>query len=122
VAEVEAVVQPDSIADDIWRESVALVSIHGQIIRSGRLTCQYRHGIPLSGPMNNWPGIWLGDPRSIADHPEMLARLLSDPEFSVILEARVGFTMHATGEYQTAQAALGEILAEIDASLADQTP
>ena len=34
-------IQPDSIADDIWRESVALVSIHGLIIRSDRLTCQY---------------------------------------------------------------------------------
>ena len=41
MAEVEAVVQPDSIADDIWRESVALLSIHGLIIRSDRLTCQY---------------------------------------------------------------------------------
>jgi hypothetical protein len=32
------------IADDIWRESVTLVSIHCLIIRSDRLTCQYpRH-------------------------------------------------------------------------------
>jgi hypothetical protein len=32
MAEIESIVEPDSIADDIWREAVALVSIHRLIL------------------------------------------------------------------------------------------
>ena len=32
MAEVESVVGPDCVADDIWRESVALISIHASIL------------------------------------------------------------------------------------------
>jgi hypothetical protein len=32
VAEIESVIEPDSIRNDIWRESMALVSIHGPIL------------------------------------------------------------------------------------------
>jgi hypothetical protein len=42
VAEVEAIVQPDCIANDIGRESVAFVGIHPEIIHFRELSCQYR--------------------------------------------------------------------------------
>ena len=32
MAEIESMVEPDSVADDIWRESVALINIHGPIL------------------------------------------------------------------------------------------
>ena len=32
MAQVEAIVEPDGVGDDIWRESVALVGIHGPIL------------------------------------------------------------------------------------------
>jgi len=32
VAEVESVVEPDGVANDIWRESVPLISIHTPIL------------------------------------------------------------------------------------------
>ena len=32
VAEIESVVEPDSIADNIWREAMAFISIHRRII------------------------------------------------------------------------------------------
>ena len=32
MAQVEAVVDPDSIGNDIWRETMALISIHGAIL------------------------------------------------------------------------------------------
>ena len=32
VTEVEAIVEPDSVGDDIWRESVAFVGIHAPIL------------------------------------------------------------------------------------------
>ena len=32
VTEVESIVKPNCIANDIWRKSVALISIHGLII------------------------------------------------------------------------------------------
>ena len=75
------------------------------------------NGIPISGPMSRWPGEWHKNPRSIADDPEAMARLLADPRFSVLLEARLGFKMHTTGEYRDAMAAAEEILADIESSL-----
>jgi len=32
VAQVESVIQPDSVGNDIWRKSVAFVCIHGSIL------------------------------------------------------------------------------------------
>ena len=39
--EVESMVEPDGIADDIGWESVPLVPVHRRIIDQRRLTCQY---------------------------------------------------------------------------------
>lgn len=74
-------------------------------------------GVPISGPMSTWPGQQLEITRSVTDKPEELARLLSDPQFLVMLEARIGFNKHATGEYGAALEAVEKILAEIDRSL-----
>ena len=41
MTEIESVVEPNGVADDIGRESVAFVSIHPQIIDQWQLTCQY---------------------------------------------------------------------------------
>jgi hypothetical protein len=41
VAEVEAIVEPDSIANDIGRESVTFVGIDHRIIHVPELSCQY---------------------------------------------------------------------------------
>ena len=41
VAQVEAIVQPDCIADDIGWESVTFISIHPEIIHFRELSCQY---------------------------------------------------------------------------------
>lgn len=76
------------------------------------------NGVPISGPMSQWPGEWHKTPRSISESPQQLGRLLNDSRFSVLLEAHVGFKMHTTGEYQVALDAIDAILAEIDASLA----
>jgi hypothetical protein len=32
VAQVEAIVEPDRLADDIWRESVAFIGVHSPIL------------------------------------------------------------------------------------------
>jgi hypothetical protein len=41
VTEIESVVEPNGVADDFGRESVAFVSVHPQIIDHWPLTCQY---------------------------------------------------------------------------------
>ena len=41
VTKIESIVEPDSVADDVWRKSVALVCIHLPIIRYRQLSCQY---------------------------------------------------------------------------------
>jgi hypothetical protein len=78
-----------------------------------------RNGVPVSGPMSTWPDNWSGPSRSVADDPDALARLLSDPQFSVILEVRLGYNHHTTGEYRMAMEAVERILDEIRVSLAD---
>ena len=42
MAEIESIVEPYSITNDIRWESVTLVSIHPEIIFHRELTCQYR--------------------------------------------------------------------------------
>jgi hypothetical protein len=37
----DLLVDPDSKAGDIWRESWVFVCVHGLIIRYGQLSCQY---------------------------------------------------------------------------------
>jgi hypothetical protein len=76
------------------------------------------HAVPISGPMGVWWGDWAPALKSVADSPEELARLLGDRHFAVMLEARLGFKWHTSGEYEDALDAVDAILAEIDESLA----
>ena len=41
MAQIESVIEPNGIADDVWRKPVALVGIHRQVIEYGDLACQY---------------------------------------------------------------------------------
>lgn len=75
-------------------------------------------GVPLSSAMGQWPDIEYMQRRSLTEDPEAFTRLLQDPGWAVLLEARLGFKMHTTGEYQAALEAVDEILAEIDRSMA----
>ena len=75
------------------------------------------NGIPISGPMNEWPYDWFDQARSVSDRPEQMTRLLTDPKFATMLEARLGFKHHTSGEYQAALEAVENILEEIDRSL-----
>jgi hypothetical protein len=43
MAQVEAVVQPHRVTDDLRGKSMSLVCVHPRIISSDDLTCQYRH-------------------------------------------------------------------------------
>ena len=56
-------------------------------------------------------------PRSVTDDEVTLNMLLTDPEFAVIVEVRLGFLSHTTQEYQTALDEIEKILADIDASI-----
>jgi hypothetical protein len=79
-----------------------------------------RHGVPMSGPFSTWPEGYPSGTRSISDDPDALARLLSDPQVRTMLEVRIGFKIHATGEYREALEAVDGILSEIDTSLSDR--
>jgi hypothetical protein len=74
-------------------------------------------GVPLSGPMSAWSDDWGATVRSLTDDPAAVTRLLGDPRFQTILEARMGFRYHTTGEYRAALDAVDAILAEIDRSI-----
>jgi hypothetical protein len=41
VTQIEAIVEPDCVADDIRRESLAFVGIHPEIIHIRELSCPY---------------------------------------------------------------------------------
>ena len=76
-------------------------------------------GVPVSGPMAYWYPERGRGARYVADDPELAGRLLADPRFQVVIEARLGFRHHTSGEYGAALEAVDAILAEIDRSLAD---
>lgn len=78
-------------------------------------------GIPVSGAFSTWPEIWQGSFRSLNDDADARARLLSDPAFMTLLEIRIGYKSHTTGEYQAALEAVNRILDGIDTSLGAAT-
>ena len=41
VTEVETIIEPDCVADDIWRKSVTFVCIHAGIVSQKKLIWQY---------------------------------------------------------------------------------
>jgi len=65
---------------------------------------------------NSWSQ-WPLPTRSIEDDPGALSRLLSDPEFDMLLEFRYTNIAHIALEYETAMQAMSDILDAIDHSL-----
>ncbi len=76
-----------------------------------------RWHVPISSGAYTLYGDWPLPSRSIADDPDDLARLLSDPEFEILLELRYHSLYHTAGEYETALQAIKDILDELDDSL-----
>jgi len=58
---------------------------------------------------------------SVSDNADAMLRLLSDPEFEALLQARYGFLGHTTNEYQAAFGEIDKILEEIDDSMPDKS-
>lgn len=73
-------------------------------------------GVPLSKGWNAepWTDGWPVQPSSLTEDPAALTKLLEEPGFQTILEARYVFWAHTTGEYRAAIAAIDEILEEIE--------
>ena len=72
-------------------------------------------GMELCCPYAEWPISTV----SVADNPDDLSRLLTDPEFEVLVEMRYESLAHIALEYRTALLEMDAILAAIDESLAD---
>jgi len=64
---------------------------------------------------------WPIPTNSVSDDEDAMFRLLSDPGFEVLLQARCGFLGHATNEYQAASEEIDRILEDIDNSLPDKS-
>jgi len=79
-----------------------------------------RWGVPLGGSTDTFEESPMPSAaRLLASDSDAKRRLLSDPEFRSILEARFTFMSHATGEFVTVIAAVDSILERIEPSLAD---
>jgi hypothetical protein len=72
-------------------------------------------GMELCCPYAEWP-LSTG---SVADNPDDLSRLLSDPEFEVMVEMRYESLSHVALEYRTALAEMDAIINAIDDSLSN---
>lgn len=71
-----------------------------------------RTGVPMSQSFSAIERT--GAPRrSIMDQPDVLSRLLTDPEFLSILEIRYGLALHTQEEFGAALAAVDAILMEL---------
>ena len=75
-------------------------------------------GVPFSQAMAPWPGSEFERPRSITEDPRALDRMLNDPVFAAMLEARMGYKMHTTGEFEDVLQTVDDILRQIDRSAA----
>ena len=72
-------------------------------------------GMELCCSWSKWPQ----STRSIEDDTDAVSRLLSDPEFEVLLEFRYIYVAHVALEYAAALQAMSEILDAIDESLSE---
>ena len=72
-------------------------------------------GMELCCPYAEWPISTL----SVADNPDELSRLLTDPEFEVLVEMRYESLAHIALELRTALLEMDAILNAIDESLSD---
>jgi len=72
-------------------------------------------GIELCCDWSKWPQAT----RSIEDDPDAVSRLLSDPEFEVLLDFRYIFVAHVELEFEAAIQTINEILDAIDNSLSE---
>ena len=71
------------------------------------------HGFELCCPYVEWPISTV----SVADNPDELSRLLTDPEFGVLVEFRYESLAHIALEYRTAMGEMEAIIDAIDGSL-----
>ena len=56
MAQIEAIVEPDCVGNDLWRESVTLIGINDpSLLEIGRLTCQYHLYLPVTFPNLDLP-------------------------------------------------------------------
>jgi hypothetical protein len=74
-------------------------------------------GLPASGAFESLDihfneGVPL---RTLTDNPEVLGRLLTDPQLRTMLEIRVGILLHADDEYDTVLKEIDGILSDIEA-------
>ncbi len=73
------------------------------------------HMFELCCPYAEWPISTV----SVADNPDELSRLLTDPEFEVLVEFRYESLSHIVLEYRTALGEMEAIIGAIDDSLSD---
>jgi len=73
------------------------------------------HAFELCCPYAEWPISTV----SVADNPDELSRLLTDPEFEVLVEIRYESLAHMALEYRTALSEMDAIIDAIDDSLSD---
>lgn len=73
--------------------------------------------IPAGATMRLGDGSWSAPAKSIAEDSEAIKRLLEDERFRTLAEIRYGFKLHLTGEFESAIAAVEDILSEIEKSL-----
>lgn len=107
-SEVLAEFRDDEIRNQFIAENVAMpYMVRRQIPQS--------HGFEICCSWSEWPV----PTRSIEDDPERLARLLTDPEFEVLLDFKYLAIAHTALEYEIALQAMNEIIDALDDSLPD---
>ena len=78
-----------------------------------------RSNVSVSGAFSLQGYDWPEASKPVSEDAEVISRLLSDPEFKVLLELRYGYAFHTTGEFEEAITAADEILREIEKSIAE---
>ena len=77
-----------------------------------------REGVPTASLVRGLNGSELiSYSRILADQPDVVERLFTDPEFLTILEVRYGFLNHALGEYDSLIEATDSILVKLGIEL-----
>lgn len=101
-----------SVIGDLWDDQTA----QAKMVYEVHIPYFINEQLSIGMVMRHWYDDWPVPGTPIADNPDAIDHLLTDPSFRIVTEIRYGYKKHVTGEFEKAIAAADKILAEIEKS------
>ena len=103
----------EGVIGEVWDDQASLAKMVYEV----HVPYFVNEKIPAGATMHEWYDEWPLPSRLPSDNPVMVTRLLNDETLRTLVEIRYGYMRHTIQEFETAVAAAGAILAELESSI-----